>query len=131
MGKIEKAKTDDLGMKVSGSNETGHTITLTREHALNKIFGTTDAAQASALLSHCLKHLKADEARAEINELVREAREIERMLCGGEGGLKDCTPHIRTGAGTLALVRLRKNAPVSPLTRAARARHACIHAFWA
>jgi len=23
------------------------------------------------------------EARAEINELVREAREIERMLCGG------------------------------------------------
>jgi len=25
------------------------------------------------------------EARAEINELVREAREIERMLCGREG----------------------------------------------
>ena len=62
MGKIEKAKTDDLGVKVSGSSETGHTVTVTREHALSRIFGTNDAAQTSALLGHCLKPLKADEA---------------------------------------------------------------------
>lgn len=65
MGKIEKAKTDDLGVKVSGSSETGHTVTVTREHALSKIFGTRDAAQTKALLSHCLKPLKADEASDE------------------------------------------------------------------
>ena len=65
MGKIEKAKTDDLGVKVSGSSETGHTVTVTREHALSRIFGTNDAAQTSALLRHCLKPLKADEASDE------------------------------------------------------------------
>lgn len=65
MGKIEKAKTDDLGVKVSGSSETGHTVTVTREHALSRIFGTNDAAQTSALLGHCLKPLKADEASDE------------------------------------------------------------------
>lgn len=92
MGKIEKAKTDDLGVKVSGSSETGHTITLTREHALNKIFGTTDEAQTSALLSHCLKHLRGDEAsdehpgndeRAFMLSVIRDLAPrdpVERML---------------------------------------------------
>ena len=31
MGKIEKAKTDDLGVKVSGSARTGHKIELAKE----------------------------------------------------------------------------------------------------
>lgn len=65
MGKIEKAKADDLGVRVTGSSETGHTVTVTRERALSEIFGTPDATQANALLSHCLKHLRADEASDE------------------------------------------------------------------
>jgi len=64
MGKIEKAKTDDLGVKVSGSARTGHEITM-REGALCRIFGASDETQANALLSHCLKPLKADEASDE------------------------------------------------------------------
>jgi hypothetical protein len=62
MEQIEKAKTDDLGVTLSGSAKKGHTITLTREDALSKIFGTADKEQANALLSHCLKVLKPDEA---------------------------------------------------------------------
>lgn len=65
MGKIEKTKTDDLGVKVSGSARTGHKIELTLESALCRIFGTTDEVQAKALLGHSLKALKADEASDE------------------------------------------------------------------
>ena len=65
MGKIEKAKADDLGVKVSGSARTGHKIELAQESALCRIFGTSDEMQANALLSHCLKPLKADEASDE------------------------------------------------------------------
>lgn len=65
MGKIEKTRADDLGVKVSGSARTGHKIELTLEHALCRIFGTSDEAQAKALLSHCLKPLRADEASDE------------------------------------------------------------------
>jgi hypothetical protein len=65
MGKIAKAKPDDLGVQVSGSAETGHNIKLAQESALCKIFGTSDEMQANALLSHCLKPLKADEASDE------------------------------------------------------------------
>ncbi len=57
MGKIEKAKADDLGAKVSGSARTGHKIELAQESALCRIFGTSDEMQANALLSHCLKPL--------------------------------------------------------------------------
>ena len=62
MEKIEKAKADGLGVKVSGSAKTGHTVTLSQENALCQIFGTSDEMQANALLSHCLKVLKRDEA---------------------------------------------------------------------
>lgn len=62
MGQIEKAKIDDLGVKVSGSAKKGHSITLTRESALSEIFGTADKDQANSFLSHCLKVLKPDEA---------------------------------------------------------------------
>ena len=62
MEKIEKAKSNDLGVKIGGSARTGHTVTLAQESALCRIFGTSDEVQANALLSHCLKPLKADEA---------------------------------------------------------------------
>ena len=65
MEKIEKTKADGLGVKVSGSAKTGHTVTLSQENALCRIFGTSDEMQANVLLSHCLKVLKADEASDE------------------------------------------------------------------
>jgi hypothetical protein len=65
MGKIEKAKADDLGVKASGSARMGHKIELARKSALCEIFGTSDEMQANAFLSHCLKPLKADEASDE------------------------------------------------------------------
>ena len=65
MSKIEKAKTDDLGVKIGGSARTGHKVELAQESALCRIFGTSDEMQANALLSHCLKPLKADEASDE------------------------------------------------------------------
>lgn len=51
-----------LGLEFSGSASTGHKVGLTRNDALETIFGTADAKQASALLSHCLRVLKPDEA---------------------------------------------------------------------
>lgn len=65
MSKIEKAKADDLGVKVSGSVRTGHKVELAQESAICQIFGTSDEKQANALLSHCLKPLKADEGSDE------------------------------------------------------------------
>ena len=65
MEKIEKTKADGLGVKVSGSAKTGHKIELAQTSALCRIFGTSDEMQANALLSHCLKPLKADEASDE------------------------------------------------------------------
>jgi hypothetical protein len=62
VGSIEKAKANDLGVKVGGSARKGHDIHLARPSALCEIFGTEDAAQANAFLSHCLKALKPDEA---------------------------------------------------------------------
>jgi len=62
MAKIEKAKTDDLGVTVGGSAQTGHQIKLSHDEALCRIFRITDEKLAAALLSHCLKPLKADEA---------------------------------------------------------------------
>ena len=62
MAKIEKVKTADLGVKVSGSARAGHKIELSQEGALCRIFGTHDETQAKILLSHCLKALKGDEA---------------------------------------------------------------------
>ena len=92
MSKIEKAKADDLGVKVSGSARTGHNLKLSRDDALCQIFNTRNEKQAEALLSHCLKPLRLDEADDEspandertfmlsvINDIApRDA--IERML---------------------------------------------------
>jgi len=92
MGKIEKTKADDLGVTVSGSAKKGHHITLNREKGLTSIFGTDRPEQATALLSHCLKALRNDEADDEspnndermfmlsvINELAPRDP-VERML---------------------------------------------------
>ncbi|MEI4235029.1 hypothetical protein [Roseovarius sp. D22-M7] len=62
---IEKAEADDLGVTVKGSARSGHKVELADESALYRIFGTSDEVQANALLSHCLKPLKADEASDE------------------------------------------------------------------
>lgn len=65
MGKIAKAKADDLGVKISGSARTGYKTELAQENALCRIFGTSDEVQAKTLLSHCLQPLRADEASDE------------------------------------------------------------------
>jgi hypothetical protein len=57
----EKAPAGALGLKVGGSANTGHKLTL-REGTLEKIFGTDEPYQANGLLSHCLKVLKPSEA---------------------------------------------------------------------
>ena len=62
MAELAKSETDDLGVKVSGSAKTGHTVELSRKNALGQIFGTSDDMQAEGLLTHCLKALKGDEA---------------------------------------------------------------------
>jgi hypothetical protein len=62
MGKVQKAAANDLGVTLGGSARQGHKIALASEDALAKIFGTPDTDQANALLSHCLKVLKHDEA---------------------------------------------------------------------
>ena len=62
MNEIESPKPRGLGLKLEGSAKTGHQIKLSRNDALLEIFGTADADQASAFLSHCLKVLKPDEA---------------------------------------------------------------------
>jgi hypothetical protein len=71
-----------LGVKVAGSAKTGHTIALEHEDALAEIFGTEDREQAAALLSHCLKALKPDEAgdAGEINDERRFLLSIVRDL---------------------------------------------------
>ncbi|KPA20070.1 hypothetical protein shim_37360 [Shimia sp. SK013] len=65
MTEIEKTKPNVLGVKVKGSAQTGHKIEMAEKSALCQIFGTSDDKQANALLSHCLKVLKAEEATDE------------------------------------------------------------------
>lgn len=83
MGKMEKSKTDrsppgkkkrgstrdgpaltasDMGLKISGSQETGQKVTVSHDAALCEVFGTSVPEQAQAFLGHCLKVLKPDEA---------------------------------------------------------------------
>jgi hypothetical protein len=103
MGKIEKSKTDDLGVKIRGSAKAGQQVELANNSALCRIFGTTNEGLANALLSHCLKPLKADEASDEhpgndertfmlsvIRDLApRDA--VERML-----GVQMAATHVAT-----------------------------------
>lgn len=55
-------KPSGLGVKLEGSAKKGHVVNLTRDGGLTEIFRTTDPDQARALLSHCLKVLKPEEA---------------------------------------------------------------------
>ncbi|MDB5243568.1 MAG: hypothetical protein JWP57_4193 [Spirosoma sp.] len=92
MNKIEKAKPDDLSVKFSGSAKKGHKVELTHANVFCQIFGTSDEMQANALLSQCLKVLKADEAsdehphndeRAFVLSIIRDLAPkdaVERML---------------------------------------------------
>jgi len=64
MAKIEKAK-GDLGVKLSGSARQGHKVTIAYEDSLRKIFATKHPEQAQALLTHCLKVLRSNEASDE------------------------------------------------------------------
>ena len=82
MTTIDKPTKAGLGVKLGGSAKTGHTISLERETALSEIFGTDDPEQASALLSHCLKVLKPDEAgdAGEANDERRFLLSIVRDL---------------------------------------------------
>ncbi|WP_417463246.1 hypothetical protein [Kordiimonas sp.] len=92
MTEIDKAKADDLGVKITGSAETSLKVDLAHQNALCRIFGTTDATLANALLSQCLKPLQANEASDEhpgnderafmvsiVNELAPRDP-VERML---------------------------------------------------
>lgn len=54
-----------LGVKLNGSPEDGQNITVADENALKTIFGTKHAEMANALLSHCFKVLKGNEASDE------------------------------------------------------------------
>jgi hypothetical protein len=58
----ERQAVAELGVKVEGSAEDGHTVVMRGRDALKDIFGTDCDLQANALLSHCLKVLKGDEA---------------------------------------------------------------------
>ena len=62
MTALRASKPGPSSVKVSGSSETGHDLAMTSEDALNGVFGTDDADQAEALLGHCLKALRPDEA---------------------------------------------------------------------
>lgn len=103
MSKLEKVKADDLGVKVSGSARTGHKIKIAQENAICRIFGTSDEVQATALLSHCLKSLRAEEAsdeqpandeRAFMLSVIRDIDPrdaVERMLA-----VQMATTHVAT-----------------------------------
>lgn len=67
-GAIEDTQADrkePMGVKVTGSSEDGHDVILSTKDALEKIFGTHHPEMAKALLSHCLKVLRANEASDE------------------------------------------------------------------
>lgn len=58
-------KRDDqtqLGVTIKGAAKTGHLVEMANEDALRGVFRTEDHRQANALLSHCFKVLKAEEA---------------------------------------------------------------------
>jgi hypothetical protein len=58
----DKPAEKGLGLRVEGSAQEGHEITIERDGALTGLFNTDDPDQASALLSHCLKTLHGNEA---------------------------------------------------------------------
>lgn len=92
MSKIEKTKTNDIGVSVSGSAKTGHKIEVVQEDALCRVFGTKDKNQANALVSHCFNALGNKEQNDEypgndyryfmltVIDDLRPKDAVERML---------------------------------------------------
>ena len=76
MNEVKKFNNSNIGVSITGSPDDGHIVTLDYTDALRDLFNTTDGAQAEALLSHCLKILKNDEA--------------DDALVGNEKGLLFC-----------------------------------------
>jgi len=64
MGKIEKAKTkaQGIGVTMTGTPDEGQCVTIESDKALQAIFGTKCPEMTKALLGHCFKVLKANEA---------------------------------------------------------------------
>ena len=62
MRALEDAERFDLGVEFGGSAHEGHSIELTRDGALEAIFGTEDRQQAESLLSQSLFVLAPAEA---------------------------------------------------------------------
>ncbi len=65
MNDVSRTNPADLGVRLKGSAKSGHVVELDRDGVLSAIFGTDEQEQVKALLSHCLKVLKADEASDE------------------------------------------------------------------
>ena len=62
MSKAVKKPESSLGVSLSGTPKDGQKVALGREESLQTIFGTKHPEMAEALLGHCLKVLKSDEA---------------------------------------------------------------------
>jgi hypothetical protein len=62
MSKAPKKQSTELGVTMSGTPETGLHVKVSHEKALQSIFGTKHPEMATALLQHCFKVLKSDEA---------------------------------------------------------------------
>ena len=62
MSKQPVKEANALGVDISGTPEAGQRMTLSRQNAVEEIFGTENPQMATALTQHCLKVLKHDEA---------------------------------------------------------------------
>jgi hypothetical protein len=62
MGNEPTKTTSDVGVKVSGTPKSGQRLEVGHEDALQSIFGTKHPEMATALMQHCFKVLKANEA---------------------------------------------------------------------
>lgn len=65
MSKAPKKPDSELGVSISGTPESEQLITLANEKALQSIFGTEHPTMARALMQHCMKVLKPNEASDE------------------------------------------------------------------
>ena len=62
MSKEPSIPKSSIGVTLSGTPDEGQHVTMSKENALETIFGTKHPEMAEALLSHCFKVLKANEA---------------------------------------------------------------------
>lgn len=92
MGEIEKTKNNRSSIKVTGSPEKGHTVSVEDNSAIGQLFQTTDLVQTEALLAQCFRILADKEAsdefaandeRAFMLSIIQDLKPrdaIERML---------------------------------------------------